>query len=277
MLARINGANIGYDDYGQGPTVVLIHDFALNRQMWLHQIEPLVKAGFRVITPDLRGFGESEMSDKKTTVQTYSRDIIDLLKYLGIGRAAMCGISFGGAILFDLMENYPLYIAGACLVSSRPVADDIQERAQRTRLLNALHDGQGDWVKRKLHNMMFAQRENTTPTKIRAMASQWISCCDERALQAGLQTQLQRKDYSFLLKNLQIPTLLIGAKNDPITHHGHTDIMAQHLPNCYRAIKLNSGHLVNLEKSGQFNTHLIDFLQYLALRTARRIPLKAAV
>ena len=277
MQTKINGIQMGYDDYGQGPAVVLLHDFALNRQMWTPQIEPFVEAGFRVIIPDLRGFGESGIGHDKISIQTYSRDIIALLKQLGVGRTVVCGLSFGGAILFDLMENYPQHIAGACLAASRPVADDIQERGQRTQLLNALYDGQGDWVKRKLHTMLFSQQEKVTPTKIRMAAGRWIDSCDELALEAGLHAQLYRKDYSFLLKNIDVPTLLIGAENDPITHHGHNDIMAQHLPNCYRSVKLSSGHLVNMEKADQFNAHLLDFLQNLALRSSRRIPLKAAV
>ncbi len=268
---------MGYDDHGQGPAVVLLHDFALNREMWETQIEPLVEAGFRVIVPDLRGFGDSETGDDTISIQTYSRDIVALLKQLGIGRSVVCGLSFGGAILFDLMENYPQHIAGVCLAASRPVADDIQERAKRTQLLKALRSGQGDWVKRKLHTMLFSQRGKASPTKIRTAAGRWIDSCDEQALEAGLHAQLYRKDYSFLLKSIDIPTLLIGAENDPIIHHGHNDIMAQHLPNCYRTVKLSSGHLVNLEKADQFNAHLLDFLQNLALRSSRRIPLKAAV
>lgn len=277
MLTKINGIQMGYDDYGQGPAVVLIHDFALNRKMWEPQIEPLVDAGFRVIVPDLRGFGDSETGDDSISIQTYSRDIVALLKQLGVGRSVISGLSFGGAILFDLMENYPQHIAGVCLAASRPVADDIQERAKRTQLLKALHRGQGDWVKRKLHTMLFSQRGKATPTKIRTAAGRWIDSCDEQALEAALHAQLYRKDYSFLLKSIDIPTLLIGAENDPITHHGHNDIMAQHLPNCYRTVKLSSGHLVNLEKAEQFNAHLLDFLKNLALRSSRRIPLKAAV
>jgi pimeloyl-ACP methyl ester carboxylesterase len=277
MLTKINGIHIGYDDLGQGPAVVFLHDFALNRQMWAPQLESLLEAGFRVIIPDLRGFGDSETGSGTISIQTYSSDIIALLKHLGVGRAVVCGLSFGGAILFDLMENYPQTIAGACLVASRPVADDVQERGRRAQLLNALQKGEGDWVKWKLHTMLFSRREKETATKIRTAAKRWIDHCDEKALEAGLYAQLYRKDYSFLLKNINIPTLLIGAENDPITHHGHTDIMAQHLPNCYRAVKLSSGHLINLEESDQFNVHLLDFLQNLALKNSRRIPLKAAV
>ena len=249
MRATINGVQIGYDDYGQGPTVLFVHDYPLNRKMWRPQIEPLVEAGFRVVLIDLRGFGESGLKAEPVAISTYSKDIIGLLNYLGIGRAVVCGLSLGGYVLFDLMENYPQRIAGACLATSRPVSDDIQERARRNELLGALKDGRVDQVKEELYAMLFAGQEKTLPATIRDEVRGWIKGLKGKTLDVALQAIGQRKDYTFLLKNLKIPTLLVGAEDDPITHPNHTDIMAQQLPNCYRAVKLSSGHLVNMEKT----------------------------
>jgi len=141
MRATINGVQIGYDDFGRGPAVLFVHDYPLNRKMWRPQVQPLVDAGFRVVLVDLRGFGESSLASERVAIHTYSADIIGLLNYLGIGRAVVCGLSLGGYVLFDLLENYPQRIAGACLATSRPVSDDIQERARRNELIVALQDG----------------------------------------------------------------------------------------------------------------------------------------
>jgi hypothetical protein len=121
MQVRINGVQIGYDDFGQGPVVFFIHDYLLNRQIWSPQVEPLVAAGFRVILTDLRGCGESDLTEEPVALQTYSADIIGLLDYLGIGRAAVCELSFGGSVLCNLLENYPQRIAGAYLATSRSI------------------------------------------------------------------------------------------------------------------------------------------------------------
>ena len=157
VQVMINGVRFGFDDFGKGPAVLFIHDFPLNRKMWQKQIEPLVSSGFRVILTDLRGFGETERTDDPVDIQTYSADIIGLLNYLGIGRAVVCGLSLGGYILFDLMERYPQRIAGACLAASRPVSDDIQERAKRAELRRALQDGRVEEVKVELFNMLVGQ------------------------------------------------------------------------------------------------------------------------
>ncbi|WP_303722279.1 alpha/beta fold hydrolase [Malonomonas rubra] len=263
MQATINDVQIGYDDYGQGPTVLFVHDYPLNRKMWRPQVQPLVDAGFRVVLVDLRGFGESELESGRVGIDTYSADVIGLLNYLGIGRAVVCGLSLGGYVLFDLMENYPQRIAGACFATSRPVSDDIQERARRNELLSALQEGRVEQVKEELYGMLFAGQEKTLSESLRDEVRDWIQTLKGKTLDVALQAIGQRKDYTFLLKSLKIPTLLVGAEKDPITHHNHTDIMAQQLPNCYKAVKLSSGHLVNMEKADEFNAHFIDFLRNL--------------
>lgn len=275
----INGVRIGFDDFGQGPAVLFIHDFPLNRKMWQQQVEPLVNSGFRVILTDLRGFGETEVTDDPVGIETYSSDVIGLLNFLGIGRAVVCGLSLGGYVLFDLMERNPHRIAGACLVASRPVSDDIQERAKRAELRHALQDGRVDEVKAELFRMLFSGQEESDSAEFMPEVRSWLQSAKESSLQSGICAIGKRKDYTFLLRSLKIPTLLIGAEQDPITYHKHTDIMAHHLPNCYRVVKLSSGHLVNMEKADEFNAHILDFLQMLAPRKSyqqpRSIPLSS--
>jgi hypothetical protein len=92
MKATVNGITLGYDDIGSGPAVVLLHDFPLSRRMWEPQIAPLVAAGYRVIVPDLRGFGESSEAEAACDISVYADDVVALLNYLGIGRAVFGGI-----------------------------------------------------------------------------------------------------------------------------------------------------------------------------------------
>ncbi len=177
------------------------------------------------------------------------------------------------------MENYPQRIAGACLATSRPVSDDIQERAKRSELMTSLQAGKLEQVKNELFNMLFSGQEKELPTNLKDDVLGWLKKLSAETLEATLLAIGQRKDYTFLLKKLKIPTLLIGAEQDPITHHTHTDIMAQYLPNCYKAVKLSSGHLVNMERADEFNAHLLDFLQNLTpqRRAQPMVALSSAV
>jgi pimeloyl-ACP methyl ester carboxylesterase len=126
---------------------------------------------------------------------------------------------------------------------------------------------------------LFAGPGESAPESLRSEVRHSIQSLQSETLSAVLQAIGNRKDYTFLLKNLKIPTLLIGAENDPITHHKHTDLIANQLPNCYRSVKLNGGHLVNMEKVQEFNRVLLDFLADLAPRKQRTMimPLRLAV
>ena len=84
MKADINGITTAYSDRGNGLPLVLIHGFPLCRKMWRPQAEALAKAGCRVITPDLRGFGESGLTPVTANMDNYSDDIVALMDHLGI-------------------------------------------------------------------------------------------------------------------------------------------------------------------------------------------------
>jgi pimeloyl-ACP methyl ester carboxylesterase len=123
MKATVNGITLGYDDIGSGPAVVLLHDFPLSRRMWEPQIAPLVAAGYRVIVPDLRGFGESSKAEASCEISVYADDVVALLNYLGIGRAVFGGMSMGGYVLFNLLERFRSRAMAAAFFATRSGAD----------------------------------------------------------------------------------------------------------------------------------------------------------
>ena len=91
MKDFINGITMAWEDSGAGPAVVLIHGFPLNRRMWHPQVAALTAAGYRVITPDLRGFGESDAPDGPYSMELFGDDVAALLDHLGIECAVVAG------------------------------------------------------------------------------------------------------------------------------------------------------------------------------------------
>src|SRR6516225_2939442 len=81
-------------DRGNGPAILLIHAFPLNRTMWAHQIASLT-SHFRLIAPDIRGFGESQ-PPSPWTMDEMAGDLHSLLDSLGIQTCAVAGVSMGG-------------------------------------------------------------------------------------------------------------------------------------------------------------------------------------
>lgn len=103
MVAN-NGINLAVYEAGSGPAVVLLHGFPGLAYTWRHQIPALVKAGYRVIVPDLRGYG---LSDMPTSVEDYdianlTGDVIGLLDGLAIEKAVFMGHDWGGLLSWQL-------------------------------------------------------------------------------------------------------------------------------------------------------------------------------
>ncbi|MFI0424809.1 alpha/beta fold hydrolase [Spongiactinospora sp. 9N601] len=96
----VNGVDLAYLDEGKGDPVILLHGFPDSSHLWRHQIPALVGRGFRVIVPDLRGFGDSGKPQEAEayTMQTIVNDVVALSLRLGIQRAHVVGHDWGAAI-----------------------------------------------------------------------------------------------------------------------------------------------------------------------------------
>jgi pimeloyl-ACP methyl ester carboxylesterase len=122
-------------DVGEGPAVVLLHGFPDRASMWSAQIEGLVAAGYRVIAPDLRGFGDSDRPD---AVDAYriSRSVADVLALLderGVERAAVVGHDFGSVVGWALAMRSDRVTRYAALAVGHPEAFRAAGLAQRER------------------------------------------------------------------------------------------------------------------------------------------------
>ena len=94
---------------GEGPAALLVHGFPDSRRVWRHQIGPLGEAGFRVIAPDLRGFGESERPEgvEAYRVTLLVDDLLELLDEHGVERAHVVGHDWGAGIAWVLAGRHP--------------------------------------------------------------------------------------------------------------------------------------------------------------------------
>src|SRR5215469_16425740 len=88
---------LAYDDGGSGECVVLVHGHPFDRALWEPQLAAL-RGSFRVIAPDLRGFGRSPVTPGCVLMREYAADVEELLDSLAITRAAVAGLSMGGLV-----------------------------------------------------------------------------------------------------------------------------------------------------------------------------------
>ena len=105
----IQSLNFSVIDKGTGPAVLFLHGFPDSSYLWRHQIPAFIEAGYRVIAPDLRGFGDS---DKPEQVEEYqlpklANDVIDILDALSIERVHLIAHDWGSVVGWLIAAMYP--------------------------------------------------------------------------------------------------------------------------------------------------------------------------
>src|SRR5437588_11721193 len=104
MRVDVSGVGIEFDVTGEGRPVVLLHGFPDTGRLWRHQVPALVEAGFRVIVPDMRGYGRS---DKPQAVEAYAMqalggDVLAVMQDAGVEQAHVVGHDWGAAVAWGL-------------------------------------------------------------------------------------------------------------------------------------------------------------------------------
>ncbi len=259
--AFLNGAICTYDDIGSGPTVLLMHGFPLNRTLWRPQQADLVAAGYRVIAPDLRGFGESDETDAPCSMDQFADDMVALLEHLDVDQAVVVGMSMGGYLLFNLLERYPQRVAAAVFLVTRSVADDEAARLQRLRLAEDCRKYGPQTVADRFHPVLFAPGTLETRPKLGEEVYRWMVNTGSRGLVAGLLAMRDRRDATPLLSCITTPTLVIGASEDQACPLEHARMIANGISGSRFIVIEDAGHLANLEQPNQVNHCLLDFLR----------------
>lgn len=258
---QIDGNRLAYDDVGSGPPVMLIHGFPLNRAMWRPQLGDLVAAGYRVLAPDLPGFGESDTPDGPCSMETYAECLLLLLDHLKIEHAVVGGMSMGGYVLFDLLRRHPERVSGAIFVVTRAVADDAAGRSRRLQLANDVMKFGPQVVADAFHPLMFAPGTAEARPKLAEDVYGVMVSTSSRGLAGGLLAMRERRDMRGLLPEVTVPTLVVAAANDLACPAEYPQMIAEGISGSRLVIIPGAGHLVNMEQPNLFNRHLLDFLR----------------
>jgi pimeloyl-ACP methyl ester carboxylesterase len=263
MQIKINETTLASDDCGEGQAILLIHGFPLNRQMWQPQLSPLAEAGYRVIAPDLPGFGASEVPAQGYSMDGFADDLIALMDALQIERAVVGGMSMGGYILMNLLERYPQRVRAACFIATKSSADDEEGRARRSAMAaDAERLGANPLIK-IFAELLFAPDSMHEKPELIARVTSWMRDTDPRALAGGLLAMRDRKDYTPLLPSFRQPSLVLAGALDRAASPNAVEILRTGLPNCQTRVIERAGHMVNMERPEQFNAALIEFLNGL--------------
>lgn len=245
-------------------TLVLAHAFPLAGSMWEQQFKA-IPAGWRLITPDLRGFGGSTMDHEpeSPSMDEYAGDIIDLLRELGIASAVIGGCSMGGYVTFAIARKAPQIIRGLVLADTRAGADTLEGRANRKSLLAVLEREGASGVAREMMPNLLGKTSMEERSDIESNIRRLIKQQSTQAIRGAALRMMDRPDSFATLATLNVPALVIVGDEDSITPVEESKKMVAALPMAELVVVPRAGHLANLETPDAFNTALAGFLSRL--------------
>ncbi len=242
-------------------TYVLLHAFPLGANMWEPQMRCIPK-GWRLITPDLRGFGGSTELDSPSapTIADYADDVADLLGELKIGRAVVGGLSMGGYAAFALVHSKPSIIEALILADTRAGADSPEARANRRNML-ALVDREGaSGVAREMMPNLLGKTTHEGNPPAEATVRRLIKQQSPVAIRGAIHRMMHRPDSTALLGTIGVPTLIIAGEEDALIPMAEASRMAEAIQGSTLVTIPAAGHLANLEQPDAFNHTLTAFL-----------------
>lgn len=254
--ARVNGIQLVWDEFGareNGPVLLLVHAFPLNRSMWAPQCEALADCA-HIIAPDLRGHGESEAPPGPYSMETFADDLAALLDRWEAPRAVYCGLSLGGYIGFAFVRRHRERLAGLILADTRPGPDGDQRRAGREELASAVEAAGSSAlaVERLRPPLVAAETRRARPDFVDQLGAM-IAGTPATGLAGAARGIAARPDSTPTLAEIAVPTLLIVGSEDEVTPPAESEAMHAAIAGSTLEVLPGAGHLSNLERPAAFN------------------------
>lgn len=138
QFVEVGGVKLAYRSAGQGRALVCVHgNFASKR--WFTELLRAPSEGWRVVAPDLPNFGDSDALPEPIRIHAYARYLHGFITALGLGRAALLGHSFGGAVVQLFAAAHPEVTRGLILVGS-PTPEGLVTAKEHYPFLEGLRD-----------------------------------------------------------------------------------------------------------------------------------------
>ncbi|MFZ6030291.1 MAG: alpha/beta fold hydrolase [Chloroflexota bacterium] len=256
-----------YDDQGPSEpadarsTILCIHGYPLGRKMWRPQLTGLC-AQYRILAPDLRGFGDSDPAPGPYPMDLLADDCAALLDHLQIGDpVTVCGLSMGGYIAFAFSRRYPQRLRGLILAATRAQPDSADAAANRLKAAAlAEKEGPEAIARAMLPKMLSAATQASNPetvSKVKAIMQE----ASVPGIVGALMGMRERPDSTPTLPTIQVPTLILRGDDDPFASREEAEAMCEAIPHAQLICIPNAAHLPNLEQPERFNQAVLAWMQ----------------
>jgi pimeloyl-ACP methyl ester carboxylesterase len=253
---------IAYDSAGEGTAVVFIHAGVADRRMWRHQLSA-VSDGFRFVSLDLRGCGQSDLPDEPFSNH---EDVLAVMDHLGIETAVVVGCSMGGGTAIDVALTAPPRVRGLVLIGAGAPGADIEdyEPPQWPEILESYEKGDFDRVVELDAEVWVVGYGRDKGSVDPSVIAELIEM--DRALIAN---EEQRDELVVALDppraermgEIAIPALIMVGEHDLPDMRQSADHLAATLGDGPAVVIPDAAHLPSLEQPRAFNEALFAFLR----------------
>lgn len=256
----IGGRTLSWTDAGAAASLnvlVWLHAFPLSGAMWTGQMQI---PGWRVLAPDLAGFGGTMDHPGTPLIEDFARDTFGLLDTLGIGRVVVGGLSMGGYAALACQHVAPDRLRGLILADTRSAGDTAAAKAARETMLGIVETrgatGVADEMLPKLVGVTTQRTRPEVVARVRAL----IESNTADGIGRAVRRLRDRPDRTGELAGIAVPVLVLVGEEDVLTPVDDSRALASGIPDATLAILPACGHLSNLENPDSFNAALLPWL-----------------
>lgn len=243
-------------------TLVWLHAFPLSAEMWRPQLEA-PPAGWRVVAPDLAGFGGTTDTTGAPSIDDFAADVEALSGHLRLDRFVLGGLSMGGYAVFACLRRFAPRLAGVVLADTKAAADTPQAKQGRQALLDLVASrGAAGVADQMLPKLLGATTTRDQPALV-ARVRDLIEANAPAGIARAVARLRDRPDSGPTLAALSVPALVLVGEEDAITPVADAQAMVALSPGATLAVLPRAGHLSNLEAPADWQKALDAWLAAL--------------
>jgi non-heme chloroperoxidase len=271
-VGQENGQNIDihFEDHGQGQCVVLIHGYPLNGRSWERQEAALLEAGYRVVSYDRRGFGQSSQPSGGYDYNTFAADLDELLKHLNLNDVILAGFSMGGGEVARYLGRFGSGRIAKAIFAS-PVAPFLVKTGDNPEGVDkSVFDGIMDAIRadrfaflegffQNFYNVDVLKGDRISEAALHASFNV-AAASSARAMLACVPAWLE--DFRSDVASIKIPTLIVQGDADRILPIEATGARLPKLIEGSEFVVIKGGpHAIGWTHAEELNAALLAFIQ----------------
>lgn len=260
MILKADDAELFYEIRGEGPDVVMLHPYPSDHSYWTPMAQHL-ESRFRLVLPDLRGLGLSAVGEGALSMGKLAEDLLRLCDELKIGRAAFVGCSVGGYILFEFWRRSRERVKSLVLMDTRAGTDTDEGKAGRLKNAEDIMQRGPEWAIEQMMPKLLAPVTMSSRLDVVERAKSTMRQGGAAGMAAMQRAMASRADSTETLRQIDVPTLVLGGEDDAPSPVSELERMARGIRGAELKIVSRAGHFAAFEQPDETGRLVREFLE----------------